>query len=106
MKPGGHPGKLSRPIRTQQRIGTGNPRHATPTNDAASSFVPAPTPASNYRLVRHERHFLKQQQQQQIVSVGGCSAFVLIMFLHLVAVVVVMVVVAAAAAAVAERWWW
>ncbi|GFR87029.1 centrosome-associated protein CEP250-like isoform X1, partial [Elysia marginata] len=65
VKPGGHPGKLSRPVRTQHRIGTGNPRHATPTNDGASSFVPAPTPASNYRLVRHERHFLQQQQQQQ-----------------------------------------
>ncbi|KAK3792185.1 hypothetical protein RRG08_026589, partial [Elysia crispata] len=66
MKPGGHAGKLSRPVRAQHRIGTGNARHATPTNDGASSFVPAPTPASTYRLVRHERHFLQQQQQQQV----------------------------------------
>ena len=68
VKPGGHAGKLSRPVRAQHRIGTGNARHTTPTNDGASSFVPAPTPASNYRLVRHERHFLQQQQQQQVVS--------------------------------------
>ncbi|KAK3739366.1 hypothetical protein RRG08_043921 [Elysia crispata] len=66
VKPGGHAGKLSRPVRAQHRIGTGNARHTTPTNDGASSFVPAPTPASNYRLVRHERHFLQQQQQQQV----------------------------------------
>ncbi|GFR68389.1 centrosome-associated protein CEP250-like isoform X1 [Elysia marginata] len=82
VKPGGHPGKLSRPVRTQHRIGTGNPRHATPTNDGASSFVPAPTPASNYRLVRHERHFLQQQQQQQqqVVSGGSGCRFCWCMF--------------------------